>query len=310
LNLRELSVIEAPQVTSLQPLSSLPLEKLDVTKTGIDDLRPLAEMPLESLVLRGCRGVTDLRPVKGLPLRHLDFIGTGIGDLEPLRGMPLETLNVEGWRVQSFAPLQGMTTLTRVGGDGRAIWGRFIQPVFEALQARDFAQAARRINEIVADYMDVPAFKGYITRAQSILETHIPAFQFLEANPDRIPLQAKEFGGHHYMLCIVPMEWDDAADFCERFGAHLVTITSEAEQRGLRAHGVDGGMAVWLGGTNRGSGNRWRWITGEPWKYAAWDGGQPDRKKPGEQWLMSFAHNGKWHNAVNSPRMFIMEWDR
>jgi hypothetical protein len=71
------------------------------------------------------------------------------------------------------------------------------------------------------------------------------------------------------------MTWTQAKAFCESKGGHLVTITSEAEQREVFSLIADGQKELyWIGGQR--AGNDWRWVTGEPWEYTNWAYGSPD----------------------------------
>jgi serine/threonine protein kinase len=102
---------------------------LDLSESGIADLRPLAGMPLASLDLSGCDKITDIEPLRGMPLRTLILAGTDVvelrplgtmpnlraldlsytrvSNLEPLRTAPLDSLNLKATRVEDLTPLSG-----------------------------------------------------------------------------------------------------------------------------------------------------------------------------------------------------------
>jgi tetratricopeptide (TPR) repeat protein len=99
---------------SLSPaLRGLPVRELDLSHTGVADLRLLASLPLESLRLAGapCR---DLSPLAGLPLRHLDLRGCPVADLAPLAGLPLVSLDLRGCPSLNLAHLQACRDLRQV----------------------------------------------------------------------------------------------------------------------------------------------------------------------------------------------------
>jgi len=62
---------------------------LDLNRTGLNDLAPLAGMPFKKLLL-GDNDFTDLTPLAGIPMEHLNLGGTAnVKDLRPLKSNPL-----------------------------------------------------------------------------------------------------------------------------------------------------------------------------------------------------------------------------
>ena len=72
----------------LGPLTGVPLQTLDLSRTAITDLTPLSGAPLRELNLEGCVDLTDLRPL--LTMRQLEsaVIPLQCKDIEYLRGHP------------------------------------------------------------------------------------------------------------------------------------------------------------------------------------------------------------------------------
>ncbi len=87
--------------------------------------------------------------------------------------------------------------------------------------------------------------------------------------------------------------FDDAVEYAEGLGAHLVTINSADENQLIYAltrsqltddtrdqlgQANDGGGAayVWLGGTDRQVEGSWTWITQEDFDYTNWGNAEPD----------------------------------
>src|SRR5438034_10728326 len=99
--------------------------------------------------------------------------------------------------------------------------------------------------------------------------------------------------GHHYQAVRVAgaISWDDARAAAQSltyagFPGHLVTFTS-ATEHDFVARNVFSTVAptdqLWLGGYQDGSApdyleprGGWRWVTGEPWSYTAWEAGEPN----------------------------------
>ena len=120
-----------PEMQEMRPvLRNLAYRHLDLTFSPIEDLRPLACMPLESLVLNCCRDITSLTPLRDMPalrelhigeadhqtldplhgmkLTRLNCANTSIASLQPLTGMLLADLNCSRTRIESLEPLRGM----------------------------------------------------------------------------------------------------------------------------------------------------------------------------------------------------------
>jgi hypothetical protein len=102
-----LSIAKA-ELKSVRELAGLPIRKLFLLGTGVEDLAPLAGMPLEKLELYKASKVTDLSPLQGAPLKALDLTYTAVVDLAPLRGMPLDTLFLDHTLIDDIQPLTGM----------------------------------------------------------------------------------------------------------------------------------------------------------------------------------------------------------
>ena len=104
-----------------------------------------------------------------------------------------------------------------------------------------------------------------------------------------------------------PLTWRDAVDLAEKSGGHLAVTSEIGETAAVlemtREQSAEKG--IWLGGFLKG--DRWLWITGEPWKTAKWASGAttdtPDSAliiEPGKGW-----------SAKNQSQLasgFIIEW--
>jgi hypothetical protein len=100
------------------------------------------------------------------------------------------------------------------------------------------------------------------------------------------------------------ISWAQAKDDAEKRGGHLATITSDAElQKMVQQVGfIDG---LWLGGTDEGSEGKWRWVTGEPWSYQNWGGGEPNNAG-GENYLVVGGGN-LWNDANGWASGYVLE---
>ena len=109
------------------------------------------------------------------------------------------------------------------------------------------------------------------------------------------------YGGHTYQIIDVSMNWYEAKEYCEKIGGHLATITSEGEQKEIASKVKNCQKETyWLGGTDEGQYGKWEWITGEPFKYTAWNYGEPSNHPDGsndEFWLEMIRSSGYWNDG-------------
>ncbi|MEN8239625.1 MAG: PKD domain-containing protein, partial [Actinomycetota bacterium] len=123
------------------------------------------------------------------------------------------------------------------------------------------------------------------------------------------------FDGSYYELVPVDpwMDWyaaNSAAnamsyDKCE--DAHLATITSAGEQAVLAGLMAGTTENAWIGGfqpeTELDKNANWQWVTGEPFSFTNWDGGEPNDNPYGtfipgsEQYLETYQVSGVWNDA-------------
>ncbi len=122
--------------------------------------------------------------------------------------------------------------------------------------------------------------------------------------------------GHEYLPVIVasPISWDQAARAALAQGGYLATLTSKAENDfvfGLvssPAYFYRGEMGPLLGGYQPpGSaepGGGWTWVTGEPWSFTNWAGGQPDNGGQPEG-ILHFWYGNAWNDQSTNGLNFI-----
>ena len=104
---------------------------------------------------------------------------------------------------------------------------------------------------------------------------------------------------HTYQLYEVGMTWAEAKAFCEEKGGHLVTITSQEEQRFIEELINRGNKNQYLlGATDEEKEGTWRWVTGEKWDYSNWDKNMPDNGEGRqEDYLQIYRINNHYVNG-------------
>lgn len=115
--------------------------------------------------------------------------------------------------------------------------------------------------------------------------------------------------GHWYLFVNQERSWHTAHEYCRGMGAHLVTISSEDENRFVYSISP----FAWMGASDEKEEGSWAWITGEPLTYANWAEGEPDNCgqpdcRP-EHYLTFSETPLQWNDVPASELPFICEWD-
>jgi hypothetical protein len=127
--------------------------------------------------------------------------------------------------------------------------------------------------------------------------------------------------GHYYERVDLPgLSWDRARTAAEAriyqgLSGHLVTITSPRENAIVFSLGDI--VAYHFGGYQERSApdyhepdRGWKWVTGEPWDYAAWSPGEPnDGPGYGEEYLVGWHGNGWNDGGGKSERGYVVEYE-
>jgi formylglycine-generating enzyme required for sulfatase activity len=117
LQLEELLLDSNRSLSDISPLQGMPLKRLGLGYTAVEELAPLQGMPLTSLSLWAAK-VKDLSPLKGMRLESLHAGYCGIRDLSPLEGMPLRDLLLADNPISDLTPLAKLP-LQRLGIAGK-----------------------------------------------------------------------------------------------------------------------------------------------------------------------------------------------
>ncbi|MEE1013190.1 MAG: lectin-like protein [Clostridia bacterium] len=98
----------------------------------------------------------------------------------------------------------------------------------------------------------------------------------VRANESCTPIAEGIYNGHTYKVFDNSMTWEEAKEYCNDLGGHLVTITGEEEQDFIEILLEDGQKKqYWIGMRTAGGPS---WITGETYEYSNWDRGEPNNQ--------------------------------
>ncbi len=92
--------------------------------------------------------------------------------------------------------------------------------------------------------------------------------------------------------------WEDAQAAAAALGGNLVTINDDAEQAWLRRTFPG---RHWIGLNDADNEGTFEWVSGEPFVYDAWLGGQPDAETPDHDYaVINAGPFGEWADESNS----------
>ena len=140
----------------------------------------------------------------------------------------------------------------------------------------------------------------------------IPDSCDLEGLSDPIQWSESEGGNGHwyaYVQSSSPSCWETDRAMAEAMGGYLATVTNQAENSflgqlaqpfyPLSAAANIGGYQDLEDPDYSEPGGAWKWITGEPFEYTNWQGGEPGCCGPNEDWLDFNAKSARWRDRVN-----------
>jgi hypothetical protein len=118
-----------------------------------------------------------------------------------------------------------------------------------------------------------------------------------------------EFEASRYKLLPTVSSWHDAEAQAKALGGDLLTINSQAEwdfvsklfATSLKAKNV------WIGATDEVSEGTFRWVSGEPFLFSNWNGGEPSNSGGNEDYVY-VRTDGKWNDSPDTttdPENFV-----
>ena len=144
-------------------------------------------------------------------------------------------------------------------------------------------------------------------------------FELMRNNDNYQEVADSVFNNHKYEVIEEKMYWEDAKNYCESLGGHLVTITSEEEQSYIQNMLKDYEDEDYMIGMHRSLAEFTEWVTGEAVVYENWGYPQPDNL--GNRQIVGVICNGnrsgssyridrgQWDDNTNAKYPFICEWE-
>ncbi|MBD3241194.1 MAG: protein kinase [Chitinivibrionales bacterium] len=292
---REL-VVSDNDIRSLEPLRGMPLVHLECRNNHIADFTPLRGAALRLLDCYGNVGI-DLEQLQGFPLRELNVGNMNIGSVEPLRGMPIERLGIASNDIRSLVPLAGMPLRVLYAHTNRieSLAPLAGMPLTELECPDNEISSLTPLAGMPLNVLDVS--DNPLQSLEPFIEQHPDVFLFVgdriapkaleqalavwDTRPEYAPVahQARvsmvlqqrglqglrelgaELDGRRYLFLPWLRTFAEADSICRAAGGHLVTITSDAERKLVRAL-KPRRRPVWLGVAPAELAEQW--MTGEP----------------------------------------------
>ncbi len=224
----------------------------------------------------GNNQIKNLEPLRRAPqLEYLDVSANQIESLAPLAGLKLQDLNC------SANPLVSLEPFVSAGDP---------PPSFafdcDTLPSEEIQRA---VGVWMGKGLKAPV-------ASALLLLAVRSGQLGE-----IKAIASERNGHRYLYVQKLLNAEAAAQFCQRAGGHLVTVTSDEENNYLNQIAPAG--ATCRLGLNFDQGKA-RWVTPEPVAY------MPEQTEFRPQDKVATWRGGLWvSSSRDKPMPFIIEWD-
>ncbi len=148
-------------------------------------------------------------------------------------------------------------------------------------------------------------YSGYIRNADGTGAVNVPVKLYKRTTPVMTGFTSQNnYNGHSYYRSTGTAIWTTARQNCINMGGHLVTVTTAAENSFIYSLWPSG----WIGLTDEVTENVWQWVTGEPYSYSSWNGGEPNNA--GNEDYIQFVGAGKWNDLPNNQALpYVLEFE-
>jgi hypothetical protein len=145
---------------------------------------------------------------------------------------------------------------------------------------------------------------GYIYGSNAVGIAGVPVYLYSRTTPTLTGFTSQNnYNGHSYYRSTGSMTWTAAKQACLNMGGHLVTVTTTTENTFIFNLWPNG----WIGLTDEVVEGQWRWVTGETFSWANWNGGEPNNSNNED--YIQFVGGGKWNDLPNTSLPYVLEFE-
>jgi hypothetical protein len=275
-------------VTDLSPLVGAPIRSLHLAETSFDAFDQLKAFPKLEFLNLDRSAISDLKPLAGLGLKSLDLRNTlrlkNVDQLAALPALKAVALPMHIYKVDALRNKTGL------------VWIGYNYPPKPA-DLTSNSQAA-------ADFWKMNALEQQLRAADPQSRLHAGKFPYMERRfPSNVKPFGRHWY-RYYGIGMTWTEANRFAEELGGHLA-TVTSPAEDEFIRKNILGISGGHACWIGARTDKPGGAWQWVTGEPWGFDRWgrnlngpmepDGARKPSAKP--DLFAGYVNHGMYSNS-------------
>lgn len=202
-----------------------------------------------------------------------------------------------GYRAENYSNTMDASTRWITSQEGTGDWQTYIYKVDvspHAVNLGDFGYVALVPDGLskFSEYTTTSPVTWYLGYSNTYRTIESPDFPYAE----HYYVGNAYYDNHSYISFNYKTTWTEARDICYKLGGHLATITSAEEQSAVQALVNGTGIRYYLGASDSEQEGTWKWITGEPFSYTAWNSGEPSNSGGYEDYLEIFEGGTSWND--------------
>ncbi len=240
-HMQHLSVahLGANPLTNITGLADLPIQKIWLSYTLVDDISPLKNAPLKSITIRGAPIVhIDIFEGKQIERFHASY--SKITSLKALANAPIKDLNCDHTDIYNLAGLENNVSLKNLSCQGTAITSIHELAHCKELTTVNISQSHVSTIETL---LKLPAVKNIYCWHTPIESDHPKVINLRNSNKTDI----FEYDNHFYAFVPEAQTWAQAQKYAEERNAYLFCPNTTDEEKTIDTALLPAHIHHWLG---------------------------------------------------------------